>query len=75
MIKVKLEHKLVIKARKAVDEILDTTGEMTRTIKLTQEQEGRIGEIDELAFRIRANLAKLSNPEAKSIYSKGREEE
>jgi len=51
------KDQLIIKTRKAVDEILDTTGEMTRTIKLTEEQ---VGKIDELAFRIRAILAKLS---------------
>jgi len=67
MLKVKLEHKLVIKARKAVDEILDTTGEMTRTIKLTKKQAERVGAIDELAFRIRAELAKLSEPEAEGL--------
>lgn len=57
---VKLEHELVIKTRKAVDVILDTTGEMTRTIKLTEDQAIKVYEIDELAFKIRAILANLS---------------
>lgn len=60
MFKVMLEHRLIIKTRQAVDTILDTTGDMRRDIRLTADQLDKVGQIDELAFRIRAILAKLS---------------
>lgn len=63
MFKVMVEHKLIINTRKAVDTILNNTGDMIRDIKLTADQTKKVSEIDELTFRIRAILARLSEIE------------